>query len=133
MELYIVLAIMAFMIIGFVLNKWPFGLTAMTCCVLLVVTGVYTVPEAFSGLSNQNTVLIAGMFVLSAAFGKTSLLGRIQDKMVALKGKNGLVLLVAIYAVIILFACFLPTTAEMTMMLMFLVALGSSGDRKSVV
>lgn len=128
MELYIVLAIMAFMIIGFVLNKWPFGLTAMTCCVLLVVTGVYTVPEAFSGLSNQNTVLIAGMFVLSAAFGKTSLLGRIQDKMVALKGKNGLVLLVAIYAVIILFACFLPTTAEMTMMLMFLVALGSSGD-----
>lgn len=85
---------------------------------------MYTVPEAFSGLSNQNTVLIAGMFVLSAAFGKTSPLGRIQDKMVALKGKNGLVLLVAIYAVIILFACFLPTTAEMTMMLMFLVALG---------
>ena len=65
MELYIVLAIMAFMIIGFVLNKWPFGLTAMTCCVLLVVTGVYTVPEAFSGLSNQNTVLIAGMFECS--------------------------------------------------------------------
>ena len=40
MELYIVLAIMAFMIVGFVLNKWPFGLTAMTCCVLLAVTGV---------------------------------------------------------------------------------------------
>lgn len=128
MELYIVLAIMAFMIIGFVLNKWPFGLTAMTCVALLVVTGIYTVPEAFSGLSNQNTVLVAGMFVISAAFGKTSLLGKIQDRMIALKGKNGLVLLIAIYAVIILFACFLPTTAEMTMMLMFLIALGNSGD-----
>lgn len=39
MELYIVLAIMAFMIVGFLLNKWPFGLTTMTCCVLLARPG----------------------------------------------------------------------------------------------
>lgn len=43
MELYIVLAIMAFMIVGFLLNKWPFGLTTMTCCVLLALTGVFTI------------------------------------------------------------------------------------------
>lgn len=128
MELYIVLAIMAFMIFGFVLNKWPFGLTAMTCCILLAVTQVFSTTQAFSGLSNKNIVLIAPMFVLSAAFGKTSVLHRIQDKMVTLKGKNGFALLVAMYAVVIVLACFMPTTAEMTVMLMFLVALGNSGD-----
>ena len=51
MELYIVLAIMAFMIVGFIWNKWPFGLTTMVCCVLLALTKVFTISEAFSGLS----------------------------------------------------------------------------------
>ena len=53
MELYIVLAIMAFMIFGFILNKWPFGVTTMVCCVLLALSGVFTIPQAFSGLSNK--------------------------------------------------------------------------------
>lgn len=128
MELYIVLAIMAFMIFGFILNKWPFGVTTMVCCVLLALTGVFTIPQAFSGLSNKTTIMIAGMFAIVAAFGKTSLLTKIQDQMIRLKGKSGLALLLAMYGVIILFACFLPTTANMTIMLMFLVALGNTGD-----
>ena len=61
MELYIVLAIMAFMIFGFILNKWPFGVTTMVCCVLLALSGVFTIPQAFSGLSNKTTIMIAGM------------------------------------------------------------------------
>lgn len=128
MELYIVLAIMAFMIVGFIWNKWPFGLTTMVCCVLLALTKVFTISEAFSGLSNKTTIMIAGMFAIVAAFGKTSLLTKIQDQMVRLKGKSGVALLLAMYAVIIIFACFLPTTANMTIMLMFLVALGNTGD-----
>lgn len=128
MELYIVLAIMLFMIVGFILNKWPFDVTTMICCVLLAVTGVFSIPEAFSGLSNKTTIMIAGMFAIVAAFGKTSLLRKIQDSMVSLKGKSGLALLLAIYAVIIVFACFLPTTDNMTIMMMFLVALGNTGD-----
>ena len=39
MQLYIVLALLAFMIISFVIHKIPFGVTAMICCVMLVVTG----------------------------------------------------------------------------------------------
>ena len=52
MELYIVLAIMAFMIVGFLLNKWPFGLTTMTCCVLLALTGVFTIPDPDPAVRN---------------------------------------------------------------------------------
>lgn len=58
MELYIVLAIMAFMIVGFVWNKWPFGLTAMTCCVLLALTNVYPIDKAFADLPTRMLSLL---------------------------------------------------------------------------
>ena len=68
MELYIVLAIMAFMIVGFLLNKWPFGLTTMTCCVLLALTGVFTIPEAFAGFCNKTLILLvaAAIYILAS-------------------------------------------------------------------
>ena len=65
---------------------------------------------------------------MSMAFGKTSLLRKIQDSMMVLKGKNGFILLICLYAVVIVFAQFLPTTANMTIMLMFLMALGNTGE-----
>ena len=39
MQLYIVLAITAFMIISFVVGKIPYGVTTMTCCALLCPAG----------------------------------------------------------------------------------------------
>lgn len=128
MQLYIVLAILAFMIISFVIHKIPFGVTTMICCVLLVVTGFYTPAQAFSGFSNQNIILLAPMFALSAAFGKTSLLKKIQARMVSLKDKRGYLLLAAMFAFIAVLAAFIPTTAMMTITLMFIIALGNSGD-----
>ena len=128
MELYFVLAIMAFMIISFVLNKWPFGLTTMICCIALVVTGVYSVGEAFSGFSSQNVVLCAPMFAMSAAFSKTSLLGKIQNKMLSLKGKSGTLMLLIFYIFIAILSAFLPTTAMMLTCLMFVMAFDETGD-----
>ena len=128
MELYIVLAIMAFMIIGFLLNKWPFGLTTMTCCVLLALTGVFTIPEAFAGFCNKTLILLVGMFGMVSAFQKTSVVDKIQAQMLKLKGKSGMALVIGLYVVVIGLACFMPTTANMVVMLMFLVGLGDSGE-----
>ena len=49
MELYITVAILAFMIIMFVLQKVPMGVTTMTCCTLLAAFGILTPSEAFPG------------------------------------------------------------------------------------
>lgn len=84
MELYIVIGIFLFMIVSFCLNKWPFGLTTMTCCILLVVTGIMPIEEAFSGFAMKNFVLIAGMYVLCDAFSKTSLLASIRNKVLSM-------------------------------------------------
>lgn len=128
MELYIVLAITAFMIFGFFLNKWPFGLTTMTCCVLLFLTGIFDLPTAFSGLNNKNVLLVSGMFVMSNAFGRTSVLTRIRSKISILEGKRGIYLLILFYGLVIILAQFLPTTANMTIMILFLMSLSGTGD-----
>lgn len=128
MDLYIVLAIMAFMVVGFLLNKWPFGLTTMTCCVLLALTGVFSISEAFAGFANKTLVLLVGMFGMVSAFQKTSVVDKIQAQMLRLKGKSGMALVIGLYVVVIALACFMPTTANMVVMLMFLVALGDSGE-----
>lgn len=127
-DLTIVLAISAFMIIGFFLNKWPFGLTTMTCCVLLFLTGVFDLETSFSGLCNQNVILVSGMFVMSAAFGKTSILNKIRSKVSTLEGKRGILLLLCFYGLVIALAQFLPTTANMSIMILFLLSLSDSGD-----
>ena len=60
MQMYIVLAITIFMIASFLIGKWPYGLTTMTCCALLGLTGVMDPVAAFGGVANKTTILIAG-------------------------------------------------------------------------
>ena len=67
MDMYIVLGITIFMMAMFIIGKMPYGVITMTCCALLAVTGVMQPAEAFSGLSNSTTLLIAGMLALATA------------------------------------------------------------------
>ena len=99
MEMYIVLAITLFMMVMFIWNKVPFGVTTMTCCLLLAMFGIVDIPKAFGGFGNKIVVLIAPMLVLSAALGKTSLVMKISSVLNAAKGKRGTVLILVFYAV----------------------------------
>ena len=47
----ITLIFLTFAILLFVTEKFPLGLTSMVVCIGLVVTGVLSVGDAFSGLS----------------------------------------------------------------------------------
>lgn len=78
MQLYITLAILAFMIVMFLLQKVPMGVTTMTCCALLAITGILTPQEAFSGFTNNSIILVAPMMALSSAITKTSIVPRIR-------------------------------------------------------
>ena len=69
MQLYIVLAITAFMIISFVVGKIPYGVTTMTCCIILAAAGIFDVKTAFSGFGNQIVVLIAPMLAFVVGDG----------------------------------------------------------------
>lgn len=78
-QLIITLAVMALMIAGFLSGKFKLGLVAMTASTALCLTGVLTFNEAYISFSDKNVVMIAGMFILSGALSKTSLVPRMKE------------------------------------------------------
>ncbi|WP_099203801.1 SLC13 family permease [Scatolibacter rhodanostii] len=128
MELYIVLGITLFMIIMFVWHKVPFGVTTMTCCVLLVLTGIMDIPTAFSGFGNKIVVLLAPFMALSTVLSKTSVVTKISRLMNVAKGKHGMVLVISIFLVAAIFGQFIPATASIAIMVVFMSTLGASGE-----
>lgn len=92
MDMYIVLAVTLFMMVMFVWHKVPFGVTTMTCCVVLAATGVVDLGAAFGGFANKIVVLIAPMLAISQVLTKTSLVGKISALLDRIKGAHGLLL-----------------------------------------
>lgn len=128
MQMYIVLAITIFMIASFLIGKWPYGLTTMTCCALLGLTGVMDPVAAFGGVANKTTILIAGMFVVAYAFGKTSLITRIRKQMEKIKGKNGLALMLFLFAITIVLCQLMGRTAVLSIMILFISSLDEADE-----
>lgn len=128
MEMYIVLGVTLFMMVSFVLHKVPFGVTTMTCCAILAVTGVVDLPNAFSGFGNKIVVLIAPMLALSAVLPRTSMIAKLSKTLNAMKGKRGMLLVGFFFLIGAVFAQFIPNTASITILVVFLSTLDDSGD-----
>ncbi|HLT43651.1 MAG TPA: SLC13 family permease [Luteimonas sp.] len=74
MDLWLTLAVLVGAIALFVTEKLRVDVVALLVMTALMVTGVITVPEALSGFSSQATVMVAAMFVLSAALQRNGAL-----------------------------------------------------------
>ena len=118
-NLIITLLVMVFMIISFVIQKWSYGLTAMTCVVVLTLAGVIDVQTAFSGFSNTTTILIATMIVIAGQLSRTSLISRIRSLMTKAQDKGGILLILLICAFTALLTQLMGMTAVMAIMLLF--------------
>lgn len=127
-QLIITLLILAFMIFMFVWQKYPMGVTTMTCCTLLAVFGILKPAEAFAGFTNQSIILVAPMMALSSAITKTSLVPMIRKKVDDLSGKTGMILIVFFYLVVIAFVQFIPATATFSIMVVFLTTMSNDGE-----
>ena len=129
MDMYIVLAITLFMMVMFIVGKVPYGVITMTCCALLAITGVMSPTEAFSGLSNSTTLLIAGMLALATAFGKTSAVARVRSLLAKAKEKNGFIFLLSLYVIVIILSQLMGRTACISIMILFV---GSMDDSEGM-
>ena len=128
MQMYIVLGLLVFMIAMFFTHKVPYGLTTMTCCVMLALTGVFDISTAFSGLANKTTILIACMFTVAYAFGKTSLINKVRNSMERIKGKSGLGFIVFLFLVTIVLSQLMGRTAIVSIVALFLVSLDDKDE-----
>lgn len=127
-EMIIVLCILAFMVVMLLTHKLPYGVTAMICCVLFVLTGVANISTAFSGFSNSTTIMVATMIVLASALGKTSLVARLRKIMADMQGKSGLVLILALVLVTIGLSQLMGQIACMSLMMVFIQTLDEDSD-----
>lgn len=118
-NLIITLLVMVFMIVSFVIQKWSYGLTAMTCVVVLTLAGVIDVQTAFSGFSNTTTILIATMIVIAGQLSRTSLISRIRSLMTKAQDRGGILLILLICAFTALLTQLMGMTAVMAIMLLF--------------
>lgn len=127
-QIIITLAVTVIMSILFLSGKFPFGLITMACSVALVVAGVNTVSESFSGLSSQNIVMVASMFAMSAALQKTSLAFKLKRLLSAMAGKRDMALVVVMVGVYVVMLVIMPGIVAMAMILAFMDALPDTGE-----
>ena len=120
-QLIITLAVMLLMIIGFLSGKFKLGLVAMTASTVLCLTGVLTFNEAYANFANNNVVMIAGMFILSGALSKTSLVPRLRELVMKHSTKSQLIVLLYMLACAVLIQFSMPT-ALISMFLPFMAA-----------
>ena len=129
MDAYIVLGVMVLMIIAFVLNKWPFGLITMSCCIILGVVGVLDPATTFSGFCNPFVVMLAGAFVVTNALAKTSFIRSLQDKIMQMQnGKSGVKLMLIFALAIVVLATFMPGPALLAIIIMMARNLNDDGE-----
>ena len=88
-EMILALGILILMIALIMSDKLAFGAPPLLACLLLVVTGLSTVQEAFAGFVNPSVIMIAGFMVVMAALQKTSLINKVQEAMVSLVNRGG--------------------------------------------
>lgn len=128
LEMIIVLIILLFMVVGLLFNIFPYGVTAMICCVAFVLTGICDIPTAFSGLSSSTTIMVASMIVVASALGKTSLAHKMRETMTKFQNTKGILLLGAIFVLTILLSQLMGQIACLTIMLLFIQNLGEENE-----
>ena len=88
MEMILALGILVLMIVLIMSDKMAFGAPPLLACLLLVVTGLSNVQQAFAGFVNSSVIMIAGFMVVMAALQKTRLIGNVKSAMVNLVNRG---------------------------------------------
>lgn len=74
-QIIICMAIFAVTLVSYMLNKIPMWVTALLSMAALYITGCIDDTGALSGFANNNTILMATMFMVAAGFRRTTLVG----------------------------------------------------------
>ena len=83
------LGILIIMIALIMFDVLPFGAPPILACLLLVITGLSTIPQAFAGFANSSVIMIACFMVVLAAVQKTKFMDTIKSAMISLVNKGG--------------------------------------------
>ncbi|HEU4766177.1 MAG TPA: SLC13 family permease [Pyrinomonadaceae bacterium] len=107
----VTLLILAAAMYGFVSERFPPDVTALLALLSLLLTGILTPYEAFSGFSHPATISVAAVLVLSAGVERTGALTFIARRLLTPFGNSELSLTVVIMVIIGAISAFINNTA----------------------
>lgn len=109
-------------------GKVKIELAAMAIPIILEVSGVLEFQEAWSGLVNNSVIMMASMFVVGNAVGKTSLLGKMSGAILK-PGSSDLKIMIAITVVIMFMGTFVNGVGTLTVVLPMITAICAEQQR----
>lgn len=126
LELLITIAVMLLAVYLFITEKLRVDVVALLVMTALLVLGVISVPEALSGFSNQATVMVACMFVLSGALKANGALVAIGDLLSRIRWRW--LFLLVMLGLVVAVAAFINNTATVAVFLpLILMATAANG------
>jgi di/tricarboxylate transporter len=111
LKIAVTILILLLAVYNFIREKIPPDLTALLALLALLITGILTPHEAFSGFSHPATVSVAAVLVLSAAIERTGALTFLARRVLAPLGRSELLLTTAIMLIIGGISAFINNTA----------------------
>ncbi len=109
----------------FVTERVSFDVAALIIMSTLMVTGILTVEEGLSGLSNQATVTIGAMFVLSEGIRRTGALNTVGDMFSRLGQENHWKALAVMMIVIGIISAFINNTVAVAIFIPIVVGIAA--------
>ena len=123
MEIVIVLGLLLIAVILFATEKISVDVVTLIMLIILCATRIITPEEAFEGFSSDFIVIIASVFVLSAALEETGILDFVIVKLVKVAGKKANLLLFLVMVIAGIISAFMNNTTVTAMFVTPLVSL----------
>lgn len=110
----------------FIWNRLPVEVVGLLVLAALILTGLVSPHEGLSGFSNEATVIVGSMLVLSAALVRTGAVDILGRRMAAIAGRSEFRLLLVIIAFIVPTSALLSNTAAVAVLLPIVLGLSRS-------
>jgi di/tricarboxylate transporter len=114
---FLVLGILAIAVVLFVSEKLRVDVVAMIVLVALVVTGLVTVEEAFSGFASPAVITVWAVFIVSGGLTRSGVADLIARRVVRLAGHNQLRLTVLIMVTVGIMSAFMNNIGAVAILL----------------
>lgn len=112
----------------FIWNRLRLDVVALIVLALLLILGLVTPEEAVAGFSNEATVTVALMLVLSAGLLRTGFVDVLGSRIARLAQQSEIRLLILILAVVVPMSAFINNTAAVAILLPMIIGLTRDMD-----
>lgn len=122
-EILLIYFLIGLAVLLFINKRVPFDVASLIIMACLILTGVLTPAEGLSGFSNQATITIACMFVLSEGLTQTGALNQVGNFFLKLNRYSFKVAILIIMLIIAVISAFINNTAAVAIFIPVMISL----------